>query len=317
MTAAPAAPPPMRLSWRTAVKAAVLVTLARPATWVVALAGFLAGGGAILLAWPILVLPTLSGIQNLLGAPVSTLAFGNPSSELIRMIVTLSVTATVLFAAGLLVGAWAEKRGVELVAEGGAEVGYTAPAAPRGDARAVLSVALIRLLGLLPPLVVGILVWSSFYTVTYNELTLPETLATPLPVRIIGQLPFQVALLIAAWVVGDAAASVGVRRLVLERRGVLAAWGLGWSDLLRRPHRILPVAVLGDVVVVIAAGPALVAAAIGWTRVRETLELAANSPVGVIVVAAWVAIWLGALALAGVGAAVRSALFTMESARRR
>ncbi|HEY4753812.1 MAG TPA: hypothetical protein VIH37_11030, partial [Candidatus Limnocylindrales bacterium] len=106
-------------------------------------------------------------------------------------------------------------------------------------------------------------------------------------------------------------------RLVLEERGVLAAWALGWTDLLRRPHRILPVAVLGDLAVVVAAGPALVAAAIAWARVRETLELAANSPAGVIAVALWVAIWLGSLALAGVGAAVRSALFTMESARRR
>jgi hypothetical protein len=317
MTAAPAAPPPLRLPWRRAVAAAVRVTLVRPATWVVALAGFLAGGGAILLAWPILVLPTLSGLQNLLGAPISTLAFGDPSRELIRMIVTGSVTAVLLFAAGLLVGAWAEQRGVELVAEGAAEDGYTAPSPVGVRLRGALSVAVIRLLGLVPALVVGILAWSSFYAVAYNELTLPETLATPLPVRIIGQLPFQVALLIAAWLLGDAAASVAVRRLVLERRGVLAAWALGWTDLVRRPHRILPVAVLGDLVVVIAAGPALVVAAIAWARVRETLELAANSPVGVIAVALWVAVWLGSLALAGVGAAVRSALFTMESARRR
>ncbi|HEY4752678.1 MAG TPA: hypothetical protein VIH37_05285, partial [Candidatus Limnocylindrales bacterium] len=91
MTAAPAAPPETRLPWRRAVAVAVRVTLVRPATWVVALAGFLAGGGAILLAWPILVLPTPSGLQNLLGAPVSTLAFGDPSRELIRMIATVSV----------------------------------------------------------------------------------------------------------------------------------------------------------------------------------------------------------------------------------
>jgi hypothetical protein len=233
------------------------------------------------------------------------------------MVVTTGVTAIVLFAAGLLIGAWAERRGVELVADGATEEGYTAPSPTGSVAPGVLSVALIRLLGLVPPFVVGALAWSSFYNATFTELTLPENLATPLPVRIIGQMPIQVVLLVGAWLVADAAASVGVRRLVLERRGVLASWALGWNDLVRRPHRILPAAILGDLAVVVAAGPALVAAAVAWVRVRETLELAANSPVGVIAVALWVAIWLGSLALAGVGAAVRSALFTVEAARRR
>jgi len=37
----------------------------------------------------------------------------------------------------------------------------------------------------------------------------------------------------------------------------------------------------------------------------------------VAVVALWVGIWLGSVVLAGVGAAVRAALFTLEGAPRR
>ena len=306
-----------RLPWRSAVAAGVVVTLVRPATWVVALAGFLAGGGVTVLAWPILILPTPSGVQNLLGAPISTLAFGNPSPELVRVAVVAGVTLVVLFIAGLLTGAWAERRGIGLVLQGAAEEGYTSSAPSLAGAPGSVRIALVRVLALVPPVIVFVLGWPTLYSVTYKELILPEDLATPLPFRVIGQVPVLLAALIASWLLADAAAAVGVRRLVLERRGVLRAWALGWADLVRRPHRIIPVALLGDLALVLAAGPALVAAAIAWVRVREALEVAGTSLIGVAVVALWVGIWLGSVVLAGVGAAVRAALFTLEGAPRR
>jgi hypothetical protein len=103
---------------------------------------------------------------------------------------------------------------------------------------------------------------------------------------------------------------------VLERRGVLRAWALGWADLVRRPHRIIPVALLGDLALVLTAGPALVVAAIAWLRVREALEVAGTSLLGIAVVALWVGMWLGSVVLAGVGAAIRASLLTLEGARR-
>lgn len=320
--AGPAVTGRSRLPWRSAVAAGVVVTLVRPATWVVALAGFLAGGGVIALAWPIVVLPTPSGIQNLLGAPVSTLAFGNPSPELIRVAVVSGVTLAALFVAGLLTGAWAERRGIVLVLDGAAEEGYTAPPprvaeSPGPGAPGLVRIALIRVFALVPPLAAFAIGWPTLYSVVYKELILPEDLATPLPVRVIAQVPLLLAAIIGSWLLADAAAAVGVRRLVIERRGVLRAWALGWADLVRRPHRIIPVALLGDLALVITAGPALVAAALAWVRVREALELGGGPLVGVAIVAVWVAIWLGAVVLAGVAAAVRAALFTLEGARRR
>jgi len=167
-----------------------------------------------------------------------------------------------------------------------------------------------------PPLIVGVLAWPTLYNATYQELILPEDLVTPLPIRVIAHVPLVLVSLAGAWLLADAAAAVAVRRLVLERRGVAAAWAFGWADLVRRPHRIVPVALLGDIVLALATGPALVAAALAWARVREALELAGGSPIGIVVVALWVGIWLGAVVLAGVGSAARSALFTLEGARR-
>lgn len=294
----------------------MVVTLSRPATWVVALAGFLAGGGVIVLAWPILVLPTPSGLQNILGAPVATLAFGSPSGEFMRLVAATAITATLIFVGGLVAGAWAERRVIAMVLVAGQEEGYTAPVPRLATLPAVLRVAVIRLTAMIPPLVVFVLAWPTLYAVTYRELILPEDLVTPLPVRVVGQLPLQLTVLLLVWGVADLAAALAVRRLIVERRRIATAWLLGWVDLVRRPYRVIPAALLGDAVVILAAGPALVASALLWTRVREALELAPDSPLGIAVAVMAVALWLGCLVLAGFGAAFRAALLTLEGARR-
>ena len=63
----------VRLPWGTVITGAVVVTLLRPISWALGLASFLAGGGILLLASPILVLPTPTGLQNALGGPVHRL----------------------------------------------------------------------------------------------------------------------------------------------------------------------------------------------------------------------------------------------------
>ncbi len=298
------------------VVGSLVVGLGRPAIWVVALAGFLAGGGAIALAWPITVLPTPSGLQNLLGAPISTLAFGDPSPELVRTAGLVAGLAVVLLVAGLWAGAWSERQAISLVLHEAAAEGYTGPAPSLRGAPGPGQVALLRSLSLLPPAAVVALGWPTLYSVTYQELILPEDLATPLPIRVIAKVPLLLAALIGTWLLADASAAVAVRRLVVERRGVAAAWALGWADLARRAHRVVPVAILGDLVLALATGPALAAAGLGWLRVRAALETPASPLDVVVVVALWVAVWLGAAVLAGIGSAVRSALFTLEAARR-
>ena len=303
-----------RLPLRAVVTTGIVVTLDRPSTWVLALAGFLAGGGIVVLAWPITVLPTITGVQNLLGATISTLAFGDPSPDVVRTAAVGGAAGVLLLAGGLVAGAWAERRGIELALEGVADEGIGARVRPGGKAGApgTGSLAVLRLLALVPPAVALALSLPVLYSVTYRELILPGNLATPLPLRVVAQVPLQLAAVVGAWLLADAAAAAGARRLVLERLRVPRAWALGWADLVRRPHRILPVAVLGDLVLAVAAGPALAVSAVAWGRVRTSLELDPNSPVGIAAVALWVAMWLGTVVLTGVGAAIRGALLTLE-----
>jgi hypothetical protein len=307
----------VRLPWGTVITGAFVVTLLRPVSWALGLAAFLAGGGIVLVAWPILVLPTPTGLQNALGGPVSSLVFGDPSPALVALIVGGIVALLLLLLAGTLAGAWAERQGIAVALEAAAADGLDLPDVDLDGAPGAWRVAVVRLLGLLPVLVVAALAWPSFYDAAYRQLVLPRDLATPLPIRILGDVPWLVVGVACAWLLSDAAAAVGVRRLVLDRQPVLVAWAGGWGDLVRRPGRIIATALAGAAVLVLLVGPAMVAAAVGWSRVRDIL-VAGRDPLVVIgAVGIWVAIWLGGLVLAGVGAAVRAAAWTLEMPMRR
>jgi hypothetical protein len=306
-----------RLPWTASIRDALVVTLVRPSSWAVGLAGFLVGGGLVLVTWPVVVLPTPTGLQNALGGPVSSLVFGAPSGALVALIVGGLAGGVVLFVLGLLVGAWAERQGIAIALEAAADEGIPTAASNLDPAPGLVRIALLRLLSLAPVAVVALLSWRPLYDVAYRELTLPDDLVTPLPFRVLRSLPLAIGALVVTWLVSDAAAAVGVRRLVLERRPVLIAWLLGWGDLVRRPLRILGTALVGIFVTLLVAGPALVAAAIGWTHVRDLLRSADDPLLIVAAVVIWISVWLGALVLAGVAAAFRNASWTLELPRSR
>jgi hypothetical protein len=304
-----------RLSWRGTIVAAFVVTLTRPLSWALGLAGFLAGGGIVVVAWPILVLPTVSGLQNVLGGPVTSLAFGVPSDMLLALIAGLIAGSVAIALAGLIAGAWAERQGIVLALEAAADDGLV-PSPDLEGAPGTGRVALLRLLSLVPVGVTAALAWRPVYDATYHELILPGDLATPLPVRVASTAPWPLLALLVTWLLSDAAAAVGVRRLVLERRPVLVAWALGWADLVRRPLRVVGVAVIGGVLLTLVVLPAMIAAGIGWGRVRAILVDGGEPVLALGAIVLWVTIWLGGLVLAGVAASVRSAAWTLELPRR-
>ena len=80
------------------------------------------------MTWPILVLPTPTGLQNALGGPISSLVFGAPSSTLLALIVGGLVAGLVLLLVGLLVGAWAERHLIAIALDAAADEGILAPA---------------------------------------------------------------------------------------------------------------------------------------------------------------------------------------------
>jgi len=245
---------------------------------------------------------------------VSSLVFGAPTSQLLLLLTGGIAGAALLLVLATLAGAWCERQGIAVALEAAAEEAL-APEASLDGAPGPGRVMVIRLLALAPVALAAGLAWGSVYDAAYHELILPDDLATPLPLRVMGDVPWLLLAIAVVWLLSDAAAAVGVRRLVLERRPVLAAWLLGWADLVRRPQRIIPTALVGVGLVVLLLGPALAAAAVGWTRVRDILAAGRDPVVTVVAVTVWVAIWLGGLVLAGVAAAIRAATWTLEIPR--
>ncbi len=82
-----------------ALSSALLATLAEPATWALALAAFLIRGGIILVALPVVVLPTPVGIGNVVAPVLNTIAFGQVS-----MATVLGAVALGAGVVGLAVG---------------------------------------------------------------------------------------------------------------------------------------------------------------------------------------------------------------------
>ena len=85
---------------------------------------------------------------------------------------------------------------------------------------------------------------------------------------------------------------------------------------MRRPQRVVPTALVGVGVLLLLTVPGLLAAAVGWTRVRDVVLEGRDVTTTSVALVTWVGTWLGALVLAGIGQAFRSAAWTLELPRR-
>ena len=107
-------------------------------------------------------------------------------------------------------GAWAERHLIGLQLEAAGDEGLLDPPDIDG-APGALRVAVVRAFALLPVVAVFIVAWQPLYDAAYHELVLPDELATPLGLRVLGDVP---------WVVAGRAGRLGPRG---RRRGTRRA----------------------------------------------------------------------------------------------
>lgn len=284
-----------------------LDALSAPRLWAIGLAGFLARGGIVLFALPVVVLPSVVGLSTFIG-PNSVTAAGLAP----RVIALIAVSAAAVTAAvflGTLVGALTERALVQAIVDGRAgDAGRRGPA-PGSPPLAVL--VAIRLVALVPLGLAVAVGGARLGQVGYQELILPSDSAAPYVVRVLLAGPEVVAALIVALVVSELIAAVAVRLVLLDRRGVPGALGGALVWIARRPIRsvaIMAGTTIGSVVVV---GPALVACTVAWSGVRTVL-LGPSDPMAALgSVVLFVASWMVGLALAGLAATWRSAAWSL------
>lgn len=332
--AAPVAP---AIPWPAAARRAAGLAAARPDLWVYALLAFLARGGVVVLALPIVVLPTFIGLANVIG-PASVSASG-PSPRLLGLIVLVVGSGAALAVAGTLLAAATETAlhratapsavadGSGAIADGtGAGTGeagrrptlapFALPAPATSAARAAARVAAVRLALVVPVVAAVAVALPPWAAVAYHELTLPSDIATPLPVRVLAGAPLPSLAVAVTWLAAEAVGGFAARRAALLDSGAGRALGEGLLDVLRDPAGTALALVAGIVPSLIVLAPAIAALGAAWDGARAALVGSAD-PLGALGATLLLAVaWLAALLVAAIAAAWRATLVTGELLRR-
>ena len=296
------------MSWFEAMLAAFLATLGRPRWWLLALAAFLVRGGVLLLALPILTIPSPADVGRFLGPDLVGIGPGALGPAFVPVVsgVALALFAWLLVSGWL--GAWLDSELIEAAAaeedlDGIRAVGRV----PVGRAFAVRVIAHLPTLAVL---VVGLFV---LLQVTYAELTNPSSGDLPLLLRVVIRAPGASIAVLMAWLVGETWGGIAERRLALGER-LLAALGSALNDTFR-PSAIATIAatVAVPALVLLVAWPA---ARNGFDRLWPLVVDGADPAATQVALVLFVAVWLAGAGLLAVALAWRSAAWTAESLRR-
>jgi hypothetical protein len=343
--------------WRRGVVAATAMTVRRPSLWVYALVAFLARGGIVVLALPIVVAPTFIGLANFVG-PASVSA-GGPGPRLIALIVVGLAAVVVLVVVGACVAAAAEvalHRATAATPEAGAVVatglgaaadpdaasvlasadaiaaanpdaGAGAPtSAPRtgprdaGDAgtvRAIARVAGVRLILLVPVAIVAAVAIPAWVAVAYRELTVPSDVSAPLATRVLAGAPVASVAVLGAWLAAEVVGGFAVRRSALLGASIPRALHAGFMDPLRAPLATVLTVAVALGATVLALVATWWVTGVAWDAARQALGDGQDALAALGAALLMAAAWLAGLVLAAGVAAWRATLVTMELLRRR
>ncbi len=321
-----------------AILASLLVTIGRPAWWLLALAGFLVRGGFIVFILPIVLLPSPLAISNMVSPLVVPIALGRIGPDAIAV----AVGAFVVVLVWLLVGGWfAATTDLAFIREAAAaavEEGVGSPrhGSPGGTDAAERSSPAARtssagrdrvLVGRL--LTARLVAWSPFavatgigvarvVAITYSELTRPFEVVTPLVIRVVLGAAPELTVIALAWLLGELVGGLAGRRIVLGGATSGQALRTAAQDVIRRPVSILLPWLVTTGLLLAVLGGTVGAASIAWSRVIVALsDRPVHPPAIALSLLLFVAIWLAAIVLAGLFAAIRGAIQTFEDVRQR
>lgn len=308
--------------------ASLLVSLGRPAWWLLALAGFLARGGILLAVLPIVNLPSPLVVSNLVAPLIVPLALGHIDEGVVTAFAVLVAGLLAWLIVGGLVGATTDlalirdgrvaagEEGVTGPIAEDAEILSTAPGSDRPGRGLVGRILAVRLLAHLP-LAVALAIGSvGIVQVAYAELTRPADVDTPLVLRVASAAAGPIVAIVAAWFVGELAGGIAARRIVLAGDGVRAALAGAVVTIIRRPRSTVVPALVTTIPLAVILGGTLGGARVAWLRADAALtDPRIEATTLFVSLMTLVAIWLAALSLIGVLTAARSAALTFEAVR--
>ena len=295
-----------------ALGSALQVTLATPATWPLALAAFLMRGGIILVALPLLVLPSPVGLGNVLGPTLSSMALGSVSAEVLIASGLAVIAAVALLVGGGWLAAALESEAVRIVSLDDHVSGFRASSLGAHPGRTAARVLAARLIANVPLVMVLALGLIRLVVVTYAELTSPLDVSTPIGLRVVRGAPEVVIAIGLAWMIGEIVGAVAARRVVLAGAGVGDALRSALVTSIRHPLSALAsfwAPTLGLAVVLV---PSALAAAAAVGAARSVLDEPRDAVTILVAIVSFVLLWVVGLLLIAVTSAWRSAVWTVE-----
>ena len=286
---------------------AALDAIGAPRLWAIGLAGFLARGGIVLFALPVVILPSVVGLTTFIGPNSVTAAGLAPRFVTLIAVTVATVVAAILL--GTLVGATTERALVQAIADGRAEdAGQGERAAGAPPLAGLVAIHIVALVPLGLAVAIG---GARLGQVGYQELILPSGSTAPFVVRVLLAAPEVVTVLIVAWLVSELIAAVAVRLALLDRPGTLGALGGTLVWIVHRPVRCLAVMTATTIGSIVLLGPGLVACTLAWSGLRTALLRPSEPTAALGSVALFVACWIGGLVLAGLAATWRSVAWSL------
>jgi hypothetical protein len=304
--------------------ASLLAVLDRPSTWPLALVSFLLRGGWLVVVAPIVVLPTAGGLANVVAPVVEDIAFGRHTDEVIGVVGVAALAAVVWLIGGGLIAAVAEVEAVRRIAAAPPEHGESPSdgEAPRGsepsrDEWGSLGpgwrVLVLRLVALVPLAIALAFGGFRLVTVAYRELTVPSDVALPVVWRIVTGAADGLALIVVAWLFGEAVGALGARHVVQRGEGVRSSLRGALRRVGHVPIRTTLLAVDSAVVLIVIVAIAALASGAIWDALRSALGEGDITLGSVVLVVAFVAVFGGGLVLIALVAAWRTAIWTLET----
>jgi hypothetical protein len=299
-----------RPTWRASMTSAIVVTLSRPSSWPVCLAGFLARGGILLFVLPLVRLPTTASLANQVVPVLQPSVFGTFTTGFVQFVVVLVAGFLLWLIIGGLIGAWTDVTAIREALADEDIGGWDGAALPAGRPLLVRVMA-ARLVAHLPLVAWLIAIIPTVFLATYAELTNPGEVISHLFLRTLAHVPVQVTVLVALWWLGEAAGGLAARRIVVDDAPLLRAVAGGWLDLARHGLTSGMTLLVTTIGLGLAVVPALLAASFGWRFVRLSVP-EGRALEAIVSVTAFVLIWMGGLVIAAAAAAWRSHAWTAE-----
>lgn len=309
-----------RAGWRAGLTTALAAVAGQPRLWLFGMVGFLLRGGVLLLAVPIVILPTQVEARLLIGNYLGSTGF---TSGFWVLLGAAAVCAAVFSVAVLVVLARTELAAFETFQ----------PTALSRDARVRLSLRLfgIQVLTLVALLASAAPLASAVGQTAFAEIVRPSS-SSSIYERVLGGVGAPLFFFVVALVLIEMVSALATREVLVRATGgrrqagsrrlwLLPAIGLALARPVVSPLRTLGTAALGWVVTAAVLLPALWAISIAWQAVRGAFLTAVGfsdsaEVLGMILVAlALAAAFVLAIALAGFASALRAALWSVERLR--